>query len=89
MADGLPLGDIETLPKAIEKVALLASLGLEFISSEHHLDLASVVRRAELERLLRVGANLDRKTAERDRLSYADQLDRSLSKEDEKDEQVQ
>ena len=87
MADGLPLGDIETLPKAIEKVAVLASLGLEFLSSEHQLDLASVVRRMQLERLFRVGANLDRTTADHDRLSYAEQLDRSLEKSEEESEE--
>lgn len=93
-ADGLPLGDIETLPKAIEKVAVLASLGLEFIAREHRLELAAVVRRTELERLFRVGANLDRGTAEHDRVSYQEQLERSLEKaekaeKDQEDEQIQ
>ena len=78
MADGLPLGDIETLPKAIEKVAVLASLGLEFIANENQLDLVSVVRRTLLERLFRVGANLDRPAADRDRMSYSEHLERSL-----------
>ncbi len=76
-ADGLALGDIETLPKAIEKLAMLASLGLEFIAREQGLDLVSVVRRAKLERLFRVGANLDRPAAERGRLSYSELLERS------------
>lgn len=90
-ADGLPLGDIETLPKAIEKVAVLASLGLEFIARERGLDLAAVVRRTQLERLFRVGANLDRATAERDRVSYQEQLERSLEKaeKNQEDEQIQ
>jgi hypothetical protein len=91
MADGLPLGDIETLPKAIEKVAVLASLGLEFISGEHKLDLASVVRRSKLERLFRVGANLDRTTADRDRTSYTKQLEQALEKAEQEpeDEELQ
>lgn len=80
MADGLALGDIETLPKAIEKVAVLASLGLEFVAKDKQIDLVSVVRRASLERLFRVGANLDRDRAEEGRVSYAELLDRSIAK---------
>jgi hypothetical protein len=76
MADGLTLGDPETLPKSIEKVADLASAGLEFVAKEHGLGLADVVRRTSLERLFRVGANLDRNTANRDRTSYAEVLER-------------
>jgi hypothetical protein len=88
MADGLALGDIETLPKAIEKVAVLASLGLEFIAGERNLDLASVVRRIDLERLFRVGANLDRTAAEDGRLSYDELLKRSLE-DAEQDEETE
>jgi hypothetical protein len=86
MADGLALGDIETLPRAIEKVATLASLGLEFIAREQHQDLVAVVRRSELERLFRVGANLDRPAAERDRLSYSELLERSLEEPEQSEE---
>lgn len=86
MADGLALGDIETLPRAIEKVATLASLGLEFIAREQHQDLVTVVRRSELERLFRVGANLDRPAAERDRLSYSELLERSLEEPEQGEE---
>jgi len=86
MADGLALGDIETLPKAIEKVATLASLGLEFIAGDQNLDLASVVRRTKLERLFRVGANLDRPTADRDRLSYDELLRRSHEAQEQDEE---
>ena len=78
MADGLALGDLDTLPKAIDKIADLASSGLEFIASEHHLNLADTVKRADLERLFRVGANLNRARADQDRESYADKLERSL-----------
>lgn len=78
MADGVPLGDVETLPNTIEKIATLASLGLEFIATEHHLDICTAVRRASLERLFRVGANLDRARAEQGRVSYAETLERSL-----------
>ncbi len=80
VADGMPLGDMETLPKAIEKAATLASKGLEFIAEGRALDPADVVRRTPLERLFRVGANLDRKLAETDRLSYAEQLERALER---------
>ncbi|MCP5042986.1 MAG: hypothetical protein GY944_18330 [bacterium] len=82
VADGMALGDIETLPKAIDKVATLASVGLEFVASEHELDLAGAVRRTPLERLFRVGANLDPGFAERDRLSYAEQLERALERQE-------
>ncbi|MDP6980776.1 MAG: DUF6178 family protein [Myxococcota bacterium] len=80
VADGLPLGDMETLPKAIEKAASLASKGLEFIAEERAMKLADVVRRVSLERLFRVGANLDRAAAEKERLSYAEQLERALER---------
>jgi len=87
MADGLALGDPDTLPKTIDKVADLASKGLEYVAKEHGLGLADVVRRTSLERLFRVGANLDRATADRDRVRYADMLDEQ-ERERERDEQA-
>jgi hypothetical protein len=78
MADGVALGDLETLPNTIEKIATLASLGLEFVATEHGIDLAAAVRRANLERLFRVGANLDRTRAEDGRVSYSETLEKSI-----------
>ena len=83
MADGLTLGDPETLPKSIEKVADLASQGLLYIAQERGLGLADAVRQTSLERLFRVGANLDRETADRDRTSYADLLEQRSLADDE------
>ena len=58
IADGLPLGDAETLPLTIEKAARVTSRGLEFIGSENGIAPSEVLRRVDLERLFRVGANL-------------------------------
>ncbi len=70
IADGRPLGDPDTLPSSIEKVADLASGALEYLAQEHALGLADVVRGTSLERLFRVGANLDRVAADRGRTRY-------------------
>ena len=59
----MPLGDAETLPKAIEKAAAIASHGLEWIGTERSLPLADVLRRTTLDNLFRVGASLDRSAA--------------------------
>ncbi|MBW2272878.1 MAG: hypothetical protein JRG96_06380 [Deltaproteobacteria bacterium] len=59
IADRMPLGDADTLPAAIEKVAIVASSGLEYVATQNHLGLPEVLRRATLERLFRVGASLD------------------------------
>jgi len=80
VADGMALGEIETLPTAIDKVAKLASDGLEFVAREQDLEWVGVMRRASVERLFRVGANLDRGYAERGRLSYAEQLEGILER---------
>jgi hypothetical protein len=60
VADALPLGDAETLPRATEKAARLASLGLAHLASSSGVEPAEVLRRATLERLFMVGANLER-----------------------------
>jgi hypothetical protein len=60
VADALPLGDAETLPRATEKAARLASLGLAYVASERGVEPAEVLRRSRLERLFTVGANLER-----------------------------
>jgi hypothetical protein len=61
MADELPLGDAETLPASLEKGARLASRGLEHLARENGLALPEVLRRVTIERLFRVGHQLERK----------------------------
>jgi len=59
VADRCDLGDALTLPNTIEKAARVGSLGLEHIAGEHGLGAVEVLRRVPLERLFRVGVNLD------------------------------
>ena len=59
VADGLPLSDAESTPRAIQKTARIVGNGLSHLSSCHALDDADVLRSVSLERLFRVGANLD------------------------------
>jgi len=59
VADRLPLSDAESTPRAIEKAARFASSGLEFLARENGLTPLAVLRRTPLERVFRVGANLD------------------------------
>jgi hypothetical protein len=61
VADRLPLGDAETIPLALEKVAALASRGLDHLASARGLAVSEVLRRATLERLFRVGLTLSRR----------------------------
>ncbi len=61
VADALPLGDAETQPAAMEKAARVASLGLAHLARENGAAPADVLRRATLERLFVVGANLERR----------------------------
>jgi hypothetical protein len=63
VADRLPLSDAESTPRAIDKAARFASAGLEFVAREQSLDPHEVLRHVPLERLFRVGANLDPDTA--------------------------
>jgi hypothetical protein len=63
VADRMELGDPESLPLAIEKAARFTSDGLEFVANENELSLEETLRRVSLERLFRVGANLDRDAA--------------------------
>jgi hypothetical protein len=60
VADRLPLGDVESLPRAIEKAAALASRGLEWLAARHGVSPSEALRRAPLVRLFRIGARLDR-----------------------------
>jgi hypothetical protein len=63
VADRMELGDPESLPLAIEKAARFTSDGLEFVANEKELSLEETLRRVSIERLFRVGANLDRDAA--------------------------
>ena len=65
VADSLPLGDAETLPLALDKAARVTSRGLEYLSSENAISPSEVLRRVHLERLFRVGANLEPETPTR------------------------
>jgi hypothetical protein len=59
VADQLPLGDAESLPKAIEKAARVASRGLDWLAERHRLPPREVLRRTPLVRLFRVGTQLE------------------------------
>jgi hypothetical protein len=63
VADRLPLGDVETIPAALEKAARLASRGLDHLRERHGAGEADVLRRAGIERLFRVGFSLERAAA--------------------------
>lgn len=58
VADRLDLGDPESLPKAIDKATRFASDGLEHVARANARSLEETLRRAPIERLFRVGANL-------------------------------
>lgn len=60
VADDMPLGDAESIPRAIDKAAHLASRGLEWLAERHGIEAAEVLRRAPLVQLFRIGAHLDR-----------------------------
>lgn len=59
VADAMPLSDAESTPRAIAKAAELISNGLGFVAEQNGLEDVEVLRRVSLERLFRVGANLD------------------------------
>ncbi|MGB0619135.1 MAG: DUF6178 family protein [Myxococcota bacterium] len=63
VADRMELGDPESLPGAIDKATRFASDGLEHVAGENGLSLEETLRRVPLERLFRVGTNLDRAAA--------------------------
>ena len=54
----MPLGDAETIPRAIERAAEVTSRGLDYLSRENATDPPEVLRRVTFERLFRVGHNL-------------------------------
>lgn len=59
VADGMKLGDAEFAPRAIEKAADLISVGLEHIATAQRIEAVDVLQRVAMERLFRVGANLE------------------------------
>ena len=63
VADRMELGDPESLPGAIDKATRFASLGLEHVAGDRGLSLEDTLRRVSIERLFRVGTNLDRDAA--------------------------
>ncbi len=63
VADRMELSDIETTSRAIEKSARWISRGLEHLARENDTAPDSVLRRVPMERLFRVGANLDPEAA--------------------------
>jgi hypothetical protein len=65
VADRMELSDAETTPRAIEKVALWTSRGLEHVAAQTGLPVEALLRRLTLERLFAVGVNLDREAARR------------------------
>jgi hypothetical protein len=58
VADRMPLGDAETLPKAIQAAAEVVSEGLEHVATTNGIGLTDALRRVGLDRLFRVGASL-------------------------------
>lgn len=58
VADRLPLGDAESLPKAIEKAAATASAGLDRLAARHGRPPLEVLERVPLVRLFRIGHRL-------------------------------
>jgi hypothetical protein len=59
VADRLPLSDVESTPRALEKAARFTSDGLAHVAEQKGLQDVEVLRRVSLERLFSVGANLD------------------------------
>jgi hypothetical protein len=59
VADQMKLSDAEFAPRAIDKAAHFISAGLDHIASAHRMEAVEVVRRVSMERLFRIGANLD------------------------------
>jgi hypothetical protein len=60
VADRLPLGDAESIPKAVDKAARVASRGLDHLADRHAASPADVLRRVSPVGLFRVGTHLDR-----------------------------
>ena len=82
VADRLSLGDVETLPIAIEKGAQIVSRGLEHVAAETATPASEVLERASLEYLFRVGASLDPDTARPEWLTRVQQDDAGSDEEE-------
>jgi hypothetical protein len=63
VADRMELGDPDSLPIAIDKATRFASDGLERVATNNGLSLEEALRQVPIERLFRVGTNLDREAA--------------------------
>jgi len=61
VADRLNLGDADSLPQAIEKATRFASDGLDYLAEKNSISIEDALRRAALDRLFRVGVNLNPK----------------------------
>jgi hypothetical protein len=84
VADRMELGDPESLPIAIDKATRFASDGLERVATNNGLSLEEALRQVPIERLFRVGTNLDREAALPTSIS-ADLEDPSDAEEDRDD----
>jgi hypothetical protein len=63
VADRMDLADVGSTPAAIAKAARWVSRGIEHVAAANALGASEVLRRLPMERLFRVGASLDPKTA--------------------------
>jgi hypothetical protein len=59
VADRMKLSDAEFTPRAIEKAATWVSVGLAHVASARELPAVEILRRVPMERLFRVGANMN------------------------------
>jgi len=75
VSDRMNLGDAESLPRAIDKATRFASEGLEYVAQENTVPLDEALRRAPLERLFRVGVNLNPEEGLPPPLESADESD--------------
>ena len=85
VADRMELGDPESLPNAIEKATRFASDGLLHVAAESGLTLEETLRRVTLERLFRVGTNLDRDAALPPSIVEDDEAEEDAAAEEEAD----
>lgn len=63
VADKLPLAEPDSLPTALAKALRFVDAGLAFVAADRKGDPAEVLRHLSMQRLYRVGANLDPKEA--------------------------
>jgi hypothetical protein len=58
VADKLPLGDADSIPKAVDKAASLTSRGIDHLVAARGVSPTDALRRSTLERLFRIGFTL-------------------------------